>query len=117
VARTSLQVTVRIPSTRPGSRAEFIETANIPIDVPLDLTNAGAALRSDNRIVLEGRLERDRQRIAPERSEPVSAALEALRDRHAREVAQRAGTPRAAQRGLAACPRQLCRDDQRHDTR
>jgi hypothetical protein len=88
VARTSLQVTMHIPSTRPGSRAAFVETAHIPVDIPIDLPNRGAALRAGNRIALEGRIERYRQRIHPERSEPVSVALEAMRSRQDNELAQ-----------------------------
>lgn len=98
VARTSLQVTVRIPSSRPGSRAEFVETANIPIDVPIDLPGVGAAFRAGNRAILEGRLERYRQRIQPERSAPVSLVLEAMRARQESELAHGMAQSQEAER-------------------
>jgi hypothetical protein len=112
LARTSLQVTVRQPSSRPGSRAEFVQQETIPIDVPLELPGRGAVLRAGNQVVVEGRLERFRQRINLERNPLVGRALAPLKTQMETEVAQLAGEEQrsAARRGARAV-RQLVYED------
>lgn len=76
VARTSISVPVAQPSRRPGSRAVLISHELLPLDVPLTLAGAGAALRVDNEVIVEGRLESFRFRLDPRREPLVAARLE-----------------------------------------
>ena len=101
IARTSVQVSMRQPSSRPGSRAEFVHKETIPVDFPLELPNIGAALRAGNQVLVEGRLERFRQRINPERSALVATALKSLKTQLDTELEQLTGDARdgAARRG------------------
>lgn len=58
VALAQLAVRVQIPRMRPGSRMSFVETARIPLVIPLNHGDAPALLRPGNRVSVEGMLER-----------------------------------------------------------
>lgn len=104
VARGSLEVEVRQPSRRPGSKAEFVQREAIAVDVPTSVRGADGAWRRGNEIGIEGHLEMYRVQIKPERpgNEMVGQAVHALKSRlteeleglpeHERRQATRRGT-------------------------
>ncbi len=91
IARTSLFVQVRQPSRRPGCGAIRMKEDRIPIDVPMALPNAGAALARHNSVAVQGWLEVYRARLNPEFEPLVAAALSDLEATWAAEAARLQG--------------------------
>lgn len=106
VGRCKLRVVSRMPDRRGG---EIVERHVVPLDVPVDLGGSGAALRSANRIEIQGYLDALSIRIAGDRL--VSGEVEALR----RDWAHRRGDldaeeRRSASREVARTIRGLARE-------
>ncbi len=77
IARTSLLVQVQQPSRRPGVAVLRMKEDRVPIDVPVALPGAGAALARDNGVCVKGWLEVYRARLNLEREPLVADAITA----------------------------------------
>ena len=94
VARTSLVVEWHEPSRRPGSRFQISRIDRIPLDIPLSVDGSSAALRTGNRVCVEGRLEPFQRPLRPQTNRIVAEHLDELQARWQAEQA----TLRAAER-------------------
>lgn len=91
IARTSLLVQVQQPSRRPGVAALRMKEDRVPIDVPVALPHAGAALARDNGVCVKGWLEVYRAKLNLEREPLVADAITALEAQGVEERARLTG--------------------------
>ncbi|MDP9316933.1 MAG: hypothetical protein M3R24_39770 [Chloroflexota bacterium] len=85
IARTSLLVQVQQPSRRPSVAALRMKEDRVPIDVPVALPGAGAAMARDNAVRVMGWLEVYRAKLNLEREPLVADAISALEAQWAAE--------------------------------
>ncbi len=91
IARTSLLVQVQQPSRRPDVAALRMKEDRVPIDVPVALPHAGAAMARDNGVRVKGWLEVYRAKLNLEREPLVADAITALEAQWTEERAQLTG--------------------------